>query len=112
MVFRDEALFEIEELDLRPFRVVEDFYEQIAQIHFDARLQLGQRFSVEVVVVLECDLAGVLVNLDQIGLGGIAVAMCGAVNVNAQNRRQLAKQAAMDDQRIFVLPTNIESFAG
>ena len=58
-----KTLFEIEHLDARPLGVVEDFNKEVPQIHFDARLQFRDRFAVEVVVVLESDLAGMLVDL-------------------------------------------------
>ena len=71
----------------------------------------GSGFTVKVVVVLERDLAGMLVDFDHVGLRRIAVAVGGAVNVDAENRRQFAEQAAMDHQRVLVLPPDIDTFA-
>ena len=39
----DEALLKVEQLNSWPFRVVEDFDEEVPQVHLDARLQFGQR---------------------------------------------------------------------
>ena len=62
--------------------MIEYVDEQVAQIHLDPDPQFGQRLSIEVVIVLEGDLARELVNLDQVGLGGITVTMRRAMDVN------------------------------
>ncbi len=63
-----EALLEEEQLDSWPFGVVEHFDEEVPQVHLDARSQFGQRPAVKIVVVLERDLAGMLVDFDHVGL--------------------------------------------
>jgi len=91
-----EAFFEIEELNLWSGRMIEDLDEQVAEVHFDAGLQFGERFAVEVVVVLKGDFAGVFVDFDDVGLRRVAVAMSGAVDEDAEDGRQFGEEAAVD----------------
>src|SRR5690606_3635585 len=62
----------------------------------------GEGLAFEVVVVGEGELAGVKVDLDEIGRAGIAVEAGTALDVNAEERGKLIEQAAVDGEVTFV----------
>lgn len=80
MIAPDEPLLEEEELGFRSHAVVEDLYKKRAEVDLNAEQQARQRGSFEVVVVLKGNFSRTLVDLDEVGLRRVAIAIGGAVH--------------------------------
>jgi hypothetical protein len=96
VVFGEEAFFEEEELVLGSRGVVDDGDEEPLEVALDAGEQLGERGFVEVPVVVEGELAGMQVDLDEVGLAGIAVEAGGALDIDAEDDGEFVEQTAVD----------------
>jgi hypothetical protein len=68
VVLGEEAFFEKQELMLSTVGVVDDRDEEPPEIDLDSGEELRQRCGVKVFVVVERELAGVQVDLDEVGL--------------------------------------------
>ncbi len=96
VVFGEEAFFEKQELVLSTVGMVDDGDEETLEVDLDAGEQFGKRGFFEVAVVVEGEFAGIQMDLDEVGLAGIAVEAGGALDIDAEDDREFVEQAAVD----------------
>jgi hypothetical protein len=109
MLRAEEPFFEVEQLLFGA--VIEHLDPAGAEVDIDALTQFRQGFAVEIVVDKEGDLAGCLVELDDIGLGDVAEQRASAADVSPEDGRQIVQETAMHKERLVVLPAYLEIFA-
>ena len=87
VILGEEAFFEKQELVFGAGAVVDDGDEEPPEINLDPCEQLGERRGVEFPVVMEGELARVKMDLDEVGLAGIAIKAGGALDIDAEDGR-------------------------
>ena len=91
MILGEKAFLEKQELVLGAGAVVDDGDEEALEIDLDAGEQLGERGFLEVAVVVEGELAGMQVDLDEVGLAGFAVKAGGSLDIDAEDDREFVE---------------------
>lgn len=76
--------------------MLEHIHEELSEIDLDAKRQLGERDTVEILVVGEGELAGMEMNLGEVRSTWVAVETSSTFDIDPENRRQLVEQAAVN----------------
>lgn len=85
VILGKEAFLEEQELMFRSGGVVDDGDDEALEVDLDAGEQLGERGFFKVPVVVEGELAGMQVDLDEVALAWIAIESGGTFDIDAED---------------------------